>query len=902
MAKLSTYKQKRDFNKTSEPVGGDPEGDKLIFVVQKHDASHLHYDFRLELRGVLKSWAVPKGPSLNPDDRRLCIEVEDHPFSYKDFEGTIPAGEYGGGTVMVWDTGWYEPVGEFESKVARERRLTSDYHKGSMEFILHGEKLKGKFILVKSKGDKYKNGWLLIKVTDRHVSKKDVLARDKSAISGRSLEKISLDTQGASETKESDSGGIPLKGKEASQAGTEKKIRKSIADKGTGSEKDQVISLDRLLKGAPKTKMPLHPVPMKATLIDEPFDEDGWIYEIKWDGYRALAQLDGQDVKLISRNNIPFEHFSTVIDELRNLNIKTVLDGEIVVLNDNDMPDFGALQNWRNNSDGTLVYYVFDVLWFDGHSLIDKTLLERKMILQHIFTANPVIRRGEYFDADGVSFFQAAARAKLEGIIAKRTDSTYREGSRTRDWLKVKVQRRQEVVIGGFTRNEDTVKPFSALTIGVYEGKKLRYIGKVGTGWTEARQKEMMKLFKPLISTKCPFETEPDVNKPTRYTRKDLNAAVTWLKPRLVCEVNIAEFTKEGIVRQASFKGMREDKNPEDIMLEIPAEPVTKPAEGDERIKPPVASASEQGFLNASDTEQHVTINRCSLKFTNLNKIYWPGEGITKRDMFNYYDSVSDLILPYIKNRAMSLHRFPNGIKGKSFYQKDVSDTVPDCMQTLPHTTSDGKEKEYLVARNKASLLWMASLGCIEMNPWFSRISKSDYPDFCVLDLDPDKNTFDQVVEAARLIHDILDDIGVPSFAKTSGSTGMHIYIPLGAKYTYDQSQMFAKLIAGMLHKQIPEYTSLERMVKNRGGKMYIDYLQNRPEATIACAYSLRPKPGATVSMPLNWDDVRPGIKVSDYTIFNVTKIVSPNSDPFKGVLGRGIDLEKVLKKLNAGA
>ena len=493
----------------------------------------------------------------------------------------------------------------------------------------------------------------------------------------------------------------------------------------------------------------------------------------------------------------------------------------------------------------------------------------------------------------------------LEGIIAKKADSTYLPDYRSKEWLKIKVHKRQEVVIGGFTKNEDTVKQFSSLLLGVYKDGLLHYAGKVGTGFSEKTQKEMMAQFTPLIADKSPFDLIPDVNKPSRFRPNPPKAKATWLKPELVCEIAYAEITSDGVFRHPSFQGMRIDKKAQEVVLETAGgttEAVEHATDAPKEthaaaIKPP-KEKERKSLLNPKDETQVRNICGHDIKFTNLSKIYWPEDKVTKRDMFNYYYQVAEYILPYLKDRPMSLNRFPGGIHGPSFYQKDVKGKAPDWVtKTFPYTTSDGEHKEYLVGSDEAVLLWMATLGCIEMNPWFSRVQSPDNPDYCVIDLDPDKNTFDQVVAAALEVKKVLDAIDVPSYCKTSGSTGMHIYIPLDGKYTYDQSQMFARIIVNIVHKVIPEYTSLERMIANRCGKMYLDFLQNRPGATIAGPYSLRPKVGATVSMPVHWDEVKPGLTMKHFTIFNSIDRLKVEGDLFKGVLGKGIDLEKTIKK-----
>ncbi|QPH40402.1 DNA ligase D [Pedobacter endophyticus] len=891
---LEKYTAKRDFTKTAEPKAGrSKDKNKLLFVIQKHDATRLHYDFRLEMDGVLKSWAVPKGPSTDPKVKRLAMMVEDHPFDYRNFEGIIPKGEYGGGTVIVWDEGTYEPIEEIKGKKAQEKHLLKQLNEGSLKIKLHGEKLNGEFALVKTHG-MGENGWLLIKHKDDYASTKDITKQDKSILSGKTIETM----EKTSEKVWKDGKEQKVKKKPKAAVKTDNKNEEAVGA-------DVKLNVQDILKKAPKSAMPTGMKPMLATLVDEPFDNEDWQYEVKWDGYRALAFLNKGNAELFSRNNKSFDDkFYPIHKLLSKWKLNAVFDGEILVLNEKGISNFGALQNWRSEADGELVYYIFDLLWYEGKNLMDLPLVERQAVLNEILpTDDDRVRLGKVFKASGIDFFAAAQKMGLEGIIAKKTDSLYSPDRRSKEWLKIKVHKRQEVIIGGFTKNEDTSKSFSSLLLGVYEGKKLRYVGKVGTGFSDKVQKEMMKLFKPLIIDETPFEEIPDVNKPSRFRPNPPRAKATWLKPELVCEVAFTEVTDDGVFRHPSFQGMREDKKATDVVREKEAETdeIIEQVEKEEdkhhtAVKPPKGKEPKT-LLNPKEQTQVRKIKGHELKFTNLSKVYWPEDKVTKRDMFNYYYQVAEYIMPYLKDRPQSLNRFPGGIHGPSFYQKDVKGKAPDWAKTFPYHTSDGEDKEYLVGTDEASLLWMASLGCIEMNPWFSRVQSPDNPDYCVIDLDPDKHTFDQVVEAAQETKKILDAIDVPSFCKTSGSTGMHIYIPLNAKYSYDQSQMFAKIIVSLVHQQIPEYTSLERMISARKGKMYLDFLQNRPGATIAGPYSLRPKVGATVSMPLHWDEVKPGLKMKDFNIFNAIDRLRVEGDLFKGVLGKGIDLKKAIEK-----
>jgi bifunctional non-homologous end joining protein LigD len=831
---LTTYKKKRSFDSTPEPAGGKSKTSSLIFVIQKHAARNLHYDFRLEMGGVLKSWAVPKGPSTDPSVKRLAMMVEDHPFDYKDFEGSIPAGNYGAGTVIIWDQGTYEPINPEKSKMASEKLLLKELKAGSLKIHLHGKKLKGEYALVRTKG-RGDNSWLLIKHRDKYASDTDITEKTKSVVSGKTLEKM----------KE-----VP------------DKIYKQ-KPKTPGTEKKNKTAEKINISKTPKTPIPKALSPMLATLVDQTPQHGEWLYEIKWDGYRAVAFCNKTKIELASRNNKSFnEKFYPVFQALKNLNLRAVLDGEIVVLNSSGSSSFGSLQNWRSEADGDLIYYVFDLLWLNGHDLTGLPLTSRRALLKQEIADQGIIRMSENFDTDPTEFLKAAGKLGLEGIIAKKADSTYQPGERNDSWLKIKIQKRHEVVIGGFTKNDDSPKSFSSLLVGVYNKEKLEYTGKIGTGFNEKQQKEMMRQFRPLITDKPPFSFIPDINKPSRFRPDPPHARATWLKPKLVCEVSYTEITSDGVMRHPSFQGMREDKNAKDVhpekikpTAEINNMKATKKTSDKKssgvtsnpvRLKP-VEDKSRKTLLNPTEETQVKTVNKNELKFTHLSKLYWPKEGFTKRDMLNYYYQVAPYIIPYLKDRPQSLNRYPDGIEGMSFYQKDVTASAPPWIKQFPYHTN-GEDKNFLVVENEASLLWMANLGAIEMNPWNSTIHKPDYPDWCIIDLDPsEKNNFNQVIETARVTHEFLEGINVRSYCKTSGSTGIHIYIPMGAKYTYDDCQLFGKIIATHVQQELSTFTSVERMTDKRKGKIYIDYLQNRPKATLAAPYSLRPKPGATV-------------------------------------------------------
>jgi bifunctional non-homologous end joining protein LigD len=894
---LSTYKQKRTFNKTPEPTGGKPKGKQLLFVVQKHDASHLHYDFRLEMEGVLKSWAVPKGPSMDPSVKRLAMMVEDHPMDYRDFEGIIPPGNYGAGTVIVWDEGTYEPIDPLPDKKSQEKHLLSMLHKGDLKFVLNGKKLKGEFVLVHTKG-MGENSWLLIKHKDKYATKEDITEKDKSVLSGKTIEKIAATSRNVWQSN-----------REAKSSSKKSAPAKAMAKK-SAAKKTSKKKVNPLVSEAPEAPFPETISPMLATLVDKPFDEEGWLYEIKWDGYRALALSNDGVVNLISRNNKSFnEKFYPVFDAVKEWGINAVIDGEIAVLKESGVSHFGSLQNWRSEADGELIYYVFDLLWLEGHDLMHMPLAERRELLRQSLPGKGIIRMSEDFKASATEFLEVAAGMGLEGIIAKKEDSTYHPGERTRDWLKIKTNQRHEVVIGGYTNNEGSNKTFSSLLVGVYDNGKLEYTGKIGTGFNDKLQSEMMQKFKKLVVDKSPFTIIPDVNKPSRFRPNPPNATVTWLKPELVCEVSYAEMTDDGVMRHPSFEGMREDKNPKDVMREkaektkaaakSPAKKTARATTSPAKLLKPVETKERKTLLNPKEESQVKTVNGHELKFSNLSKVYWPKEKFTKRDLINYYYQVAEYILPYLKERPQSLNRYPNGIEGESFYQKDMTGKAPAWIELFPYTTSDEKDKNYMICNKESDLLYMINLGCIEIHPWSSTRKKPDNPDWCLIDLDPsDTNTFEQVIQVAQTTKKVLDAIGVEGYCKTSGSTGIHIYIPLKPKYSYDECQLFGRWIAMQVHEQLPDITSVERIVKNRKGKLYVDFLQNRPGATLAAPYSARPKPGATVSMPLHWDEVKKGLKLKDFTIKNSYDRVKSVGDIFKGVLTNGIDLGKVLKQI----
>ena len=915
----------------------------LRFVVQKHDASRLHYDFRLEMEGVLKSWAVPKGPSLNPADKRLAMMVEDHPYDYRTFEGVIPEGNYGGGTVIVWDEGYYEPVtSETLNRKEKEKLLLKQLHAGSLKIILHGEKLNGEFALFKLRRGTDDNSWMLMKKKDEHAAEEDVKLQDRSVKTGKTLAEVAEDHGAVVKHPEQDvklrsskssakiGSTVPKQAKKASKPGLSKTATKELLKKKAGAD----------FKLVTESSMPQEVTPMLASLTDAAFDDADWIYEIKWDGYRSLAYCNGSNVELVSRNGKSFtEKYTTVTAALQEAGLAAVLDGEIVAVDENGLASFQLLQNWQNTA-SQLQFVAFDILWYNGFDLTALPLITRKEILKGVLPANiSVLKYSDHVEGAGKEFFNVALSQGLEGIMAKKARSAYTVGSRTEDWLKIKVNLRQEVVIGGFTEPRKSRQFFGALLLGVYQDGVLRYVGHTGSGFTKKSLEAIYKKLQPLVTDTCPFEERPKGNMP-----------VTWVKPRLVCEIKFTEWTKDWMARHPIFMGLRTDKKPKDVVIEKSknlsamkkgpgaaktkkaatkktaaskkaaskkspgktaatktsaakkAGAKTKAAEKTSATANKKQKASGIQVDTANSKDQEIQLGNVSLQLTNLDKLYWKKEQFSKGDMINYYLEVAPYIMPYLLDRPVSLNRHPNGIEAANFYQKDMRGKAPQWAQLFDEfSESTNVTVQYLVCKDEATLIYMANLGCIEINPWHSRTAASLNPDWCLIDLDPDKgNHFNQVIDTAKVVQQVLQSVGATSAVKTSGSSGIHIYIPLGGRYSFPQSKQLAELILTLVHRELPDLTSLERSPAKRKGKIYLDYLQNRETQTAAAPYSLRPKPGVPVSAPLHWDELKHGLTPRTWHAGNIFERLRAEGDLFKPALSKGIDLEKVLAKMAA--
>ncbi len=846
---LSEYKRKRQLKNTPEPSGGKKHKDGsgvLQFVVQRHKATSLHYDFRLELGGSLKSWAVPKGPSLNPKDKRLAMKVEDHPLDYAGFEGVIPEGNYGAGIVEIWDNGTYEPV-NWKKDEDPEKVLQKELKNGSLKIDLKGKKLKGEFALVKMK-NKQENAWLLIKHNDEHATDKKYSSEQQTK--ANSPINKALKSQKKNSTSKTSSGAKTTKKKSTSAKRPEAEPRRG---------KDIIQ-------------------PMLAKTTDQPFSSADWVFEIKWDGYRAIAETGPNGVRLYSRKGISFtKKYETVTLALQKIKVQAVLDGEIVVLDEQGRPSFQRLQDYANNEQD-LYYYVFDLLFLDGQDLREEPLLERKALLSKLIDDNGIIRFCEHVKADGEAFFLAAKEKDLEGIIAKKANSLYLSGKRSGQWLKIKNHLSLEAVIGGYTRPRGSRKHFGALILGVYRNEKLKYIGHTGTGFNAKQLTSLYKKMQPLIVAKSPFAEKVPVNNPA-----------TWLKPELVCSIQYTEKTAEGILRHPVFQGLRTDKSASEVQWETEITGTTT-----------VVKKEKQKDM---ETKKTITIHGKKLQLTNLNKVFWPEEEYTKKDVIDYYTQMSGYILPYLKDRPQSLKRNPNGIKDGGFFQKDAGDEVPEWMESIAISSeSDNKEVDYVLCNRAEDLMFLSNWGCIEFNPWNSRTKFLDFPDYLIIDIDPSENNdFDDVVEVAKAVKNVFDKAKALSYCKTSGATGMHVYLPVGARHEYSHIRAFAELVANLVHEALPEITTLERSLKKRGkDKIYIDYLQNSRGQTLCSAYSIRPKPGATVSTPLEWKEVKRGLRPDRFTIKNVKKRIEKKGDLFKPVLLKknSADPEKCLHHL----
>lgn len=625
---------------------------------------------------------------------------------------------------------------------------------------------------------------------------------------------------------------------------------------------------------------------MLAKSSEDAFDDEDWIFEIKWDGYRAVADLSKKQPLFYSRNGISFlSKFASITEDFSQQKHHMILDGEIVAFDENGKPSFQLLQQIGDNPNLALTYQVFDLLWLNGYSTEELPLIQRKELLKDALIETDLIKFCDHVPEKGIEFFNQMKKMQLEGMIAKKADSVYTESSRSTDWLKIKFTNTEEAIICGFTEPKGSRLGFGALILGKYIDGKLIYSGHTGTGFNNELLNRLHTQLKKFVIKTSPFATIPKTNMP-----------VTWTKPELVCEIKFSEITKDGMFRHPVFVALREDKEAKEI-----SQSLKKHANKTSKSKTMNTKKSTENTEDENEKDSEIILNRHKIKLTNQDKIYFPKDKISKGDVVDYYQSVSDYILPHLKNRPLSLNRFPSGIDHSGFYQKDAGDSFPDWIKTTKvHSESTDKYIDYAICNDKATLAYLNNLGCIDFNPWNSSLPDLEHPDYLVLDLDPSKkNTFDHVIETAQQVKEILDLIKIKGYCKTSGSTGIHIYIPMGGSYDYDQVKDFALILMQQVHEKLPKITTLERSLQKRDDKkIYLDYLQNRQGQTLASVYSLRPKEGAAVSMPLEWDELKKGLKPTDFNIENALERIKAKGDLFKPVLGKGIDMMKALELL----
>ena len=767
MPPLAEYRRKRDPKKTPEPFGAKRKGKEPIFVVQRHDATRLHYDFRLELDGALASWAVPKGVPLEPGQQHLAVHVEDHPLDYATFEGEIPKGNYGAGTVEIWDTGTYELL---------ERKRN-----GGLTVRLHGKKLDGVWALVPAHLSGDEKNWLILRKRDQ------------------------------------DGGGVPA-------------------------------------------KKPGRYAPMLATLEREVPRGEGWLYEVKWDGYRAITYVAGGEVGLVSRNgNDLTGRFPTVAKAigkaLRTPN--AVLDGEVCALDEQGRATFSAMQQGKAGT--RYLFVAFDLLEVEGEPLIGLELTARRERLAELLDGRTKeVQLSETFE-DGRALFRAAEEQGFEGIIAKRASSTYLPGRRSRDWIKVKTHGKQEFVIGGYTRGEGRrAGSFGALLLGVYdEGvEPLRYVGSVGTGFSDREITKLLGLLRGLETDEPPFDPVP---KPPRVRKSD----IVWVEPRLVAEVEFVEWTHDGRLRAPSYQGLREDKGPREVHEEEPPEPLPSELRKGKR----------------------------TLKLSNLDKTFFPVERITKGDLLAYYRAVAPVLVPHLKDRPFTMIRYPDGIEGKHFFQKDAPSHMPDWIprhRALVSTREAPRRRKWVdfpLVNDELALLWMVNMGCIDMNSWYSRVDRPDRPDFVLFDLDPSPDVgFRETVQVALLVKSALDAFGLVGFPKTSSADGIHVLVPVERRYTFDDTRRFAEIVAGAIARTNRGLATTEWTKSKRRGVL-IDSNQNGEGKTIASVYSVRPRRGAPVSTPLRWEELTEDLDPLSFTMESVRARIAKHGDLFEGVL-----------------
>jgi bifunctional non-homologous end joining protein LigD len=815
--KLKEYRERRDFEKTSEPEGKPEErAGEARFVVQQHDATRMHYDFRIETDGVLKSWAVPQGPSTDPQDKRLAVEVEDHPLDYIDFEGVIPKGEYGAGPVIVWDRGTYENI---RGEKKKPLTIQESYREGLIELRLHGEKLKGAYALVQTKFQDSKKNWLMIKMKDKEADPElDIIeAHPQSVKSGKTIKEVE-------------------------------------SDRSRKETHPVLAALPDELKGKLKqTEYPGWLDPMLATLEEKPFDRKDWIYEQKLDGERCLVYCRGGQVQMLSRNQLFISHqYPELIRALKGLgNLDMVLDGEIVAF-DGERPSFERMQkrmhvaapNEDLMNEVPTFLYLFDILYFEGYEITRLPQIERKNLLAKVFSFKDPVRFTEHVVGEGIWLFNDACAKGLEGVIAKDANAPYQH-RRSKSWLKFKCVQRRDVVIGGYTEPNAGMRGFGALLVGEFDKGNLVYRGRVGTGFSD----EMIRDLRERLAA---METDENPFLPHEYLEAE---GVHWVEPVMVASVGYGDMTKAGIMRHPRFFALRESKG-------------SKPGKDDSRFGTPIFRS----------------LNGNKVKLTNIDKLLFPDDGITKGQVIDYFERIAPTMLPHLKDRPLNMERFPDGIGVKGFYHKQIPDYFPDFVERVEVEVSDTEIQFQAMANNAAALVYLAQYAAFTLHPWLSQKEDLRKPDKIVFDLDPSTDEgWDVVKEGARDVKAMLVEMGLPSFLMATGSRGLHVAVPLVPEHDYDTIQLFAKALCQTMVKRDKKFTTEIRKEK-RKDRVFLDYLRNRYGHTSVAPYTLRAKRNAPVAAPLLWEELESNDLRSDsFTISNIfERITKPEDDPWR--------------------
>ncbi|MGQ0546981.1 MAG: DNA ligase D [Betaproteobacteria bacterium] len=894
--KLSEYSAKRSFTETPEPpaAAAAARSGPLLFVVQQHSARRLHYDFRLECDGVLKSWAVPRGPSLDPADKRLAVPTEDHPFDYASFEGVIPPGQYGAGEVIVWDCGVYSPDAEqawMEDRAAAERQVVQALEKGKLGITLRGEKLKGSFALVRTADRK---SWLLIKHKDRFATKADVTAQNRSVLTGIAVDEMQS---------------MPVRRVPAS----------------------------RLAPAGGRAAMPDKLEPMHAELAEAPFNRDDWMWEPKLDGYRALAFV-GEGVGLRSRRGLELaKQFPGLAAELGKQGARMILDGELVALGEDGKPSFNALQNrfqLKAERDiaaaekGTpVLFYAFDLLYFAGVDLREASYADRRRYLAQCLLPSRLVRL-VHASADGLALYAAALASGFEGVIGKRKPSKYESGRRSSSWVKVKSTRSAEFVVGGYTQGKGSRAALGALLVGTWEGRKLRYASHVGSGFDDESLAGLRAQLEPLRRKTCPFAGKPE-----------LNAPAVWVEPQLVAEVRFQGWTREGSLRAPVFLRLRDDVDPKAVRR--------KPAEV---ARPPARIRSTDSIiddvlrqLDEPKASLSIAVGPYTVKLTHLDRIYWPADpalkqpALTKRDLLRYLARVSPAMLPHLAERPLTMIRMPDGINGQRFFQKHWTQERPGFVEAITvYSGHKDESHEYLLCQNLPTLLWLAQSGTLEFHVWHSRArpapdaasrgtdyasslealeaSVLNYPDYVVFDIDPyvysgkeapgdepelNNVAFEKGKAVAFRLRELLQGLSLESIVKTSGKTGLHVFVPIRRSIDFEAARAVSETVGRHLLRLHPKDVTLEWSVPKRTGKIFMDYNMNVRGKTLNVAYSPRGAPGAPVSMPLGWDELATAHPL-DFRITNAADFLARSGDRWRDSLERKQSLEQAFERARA--